>query len=447
MDAIQKQCFPGKPKIRSCFLQSRRPAGRGLPAPENALEEIECSLRFFGCSRPFGAQMRHRQKEAAMITVGDVMNMRAFDNIWLAAPCEGAAEREVLGVGTLDHEPFTGEYDLFSPGEIVFTTLGLAELHPDLAETALLELIDRNVAAVAVKNVVLKELPASVAARSSKAGVPVLFYQGRFMERVIADLMNALDDDAAEWERTHLIDSVLASSDEQSVRAAFFTIAGVTGATIQCIAARAVTDDDASLRALQRVLEEALTNYGERWDDVERTFACRYRGRILGFVSFKRPPLKAIAISDADLEKCVATASPLICGISQEMALGEADLAVRQAMAALDTAHNEDCETVRWTTLRFDAFRAAAKSDRLYSRSADLMRSLLFDYDVDHDAELARTAETFAANFGEVRATAEALFQHPNTVRYRLKKIKEVLGMDTATDRELAALLTLVYLP
>ena len=43
-----------------------------------------------------------------MITVGDVMNMRAFDSIWLATPCDGAAAREVTGVGTLDHEPFTG---------------------------------------------------------------------------------------------------------------------------------------------------------------------------------------------------------------------------------------------------------------------------------------------------------------------------------------------------
>ena len=40
-----------------------------------------------------------------MITVGDVMNMRAFDSIWLATPCDGAAAREVTGVGTLDHEP------------------------------------------------------------------------------------------------------------------------------------------------------------------------------------------------------------------------------------------------------------------------------------------------------------------------------------------------------
>lgn len=381
-----------------------------------------------------------------MITVGDVMNMRAFDRIWLAAPCEGAASREVVGVGTLDHEPFTGSYNLFTAGEFIFTTLGLAALHPDLAEEALLELIERDVAAIAVKPVVLKTLPERVAAASAERGVPVFFYEGRYMERVIADLMNLLDDDAAEWERTSLIDSILASSDEQAVRATFFTIAGVTGATIQCMAIRAVTDDDASLRALQRVVEGVLANYGERWDDVERTFVCRYRGMLLGFVSFKRPPLKAIAISDADLEKCVATAGPLVCGISQEVSLGEGDLAVRQAMAALRTAEAEDAGIVRWTTLRFDAFRAAAKSDRLYARSADLLRSLLFDYDVEHGSDLGATAEAFASSFGEVSRTAEALFQHPNTVRYRLRKVKDVLGVSEASDRELAALLQLVYL-
>ena len=264
-----------------------------------------------------------------MITVGDVMNMRAFDSIWLATPCDGAAAREVTGVGTLDHEPFTGGYEVFTQGEFVFTTLGFAGVHPDLAEEALLALIECGVAAVAVKPVVLKELPPTVVQASAARGVPVFFYEGRYMERVIADLMNLLDDDAAEWERNHLIDLILAPSDEHAVRSTFFTIAGVTGATIQCLAIRPVTDDGASLRALQKVVEGVLTGYGERWDDVERTFVCRYREMLLGFVSFKRPPLKAIAISDADLAKCIATAGPLVCGISQEVSLGEGDLAVR----------------------------------------------------------------------------------------------------------------------
>ena len=112
-----------------------------------------------------------------MITVGDVMNMRAFDSIWLATPCDGAAAREVTGVGTLDHEPFTGGYEVFTQGEFVFTTLGFAGVHPDLAEEALLALIDCGVAAVAVKPVVLKELPPTVVQASAARGVPVRFIE------------------------------------------------------------------------------------------------------------------------------------------------------------------------------------------------------------------------------------------------------------------------------
>ena len=98
-----------------------------------------------------------------------------------------------------------------------------------------------------------------MAEASTAQGVPVFFYEGRYMERVIADLMNLLDDDAAEWERNHLIDLILAPSDEQAVRSTFFTIAGVTGATIQCVAIRPITDDGASLRALQKVMASAGT--------------------------------------------------------------------------------------------------------------------------------------------------------------------------------------------
>lgn len=381
-----------------------------------------------------------------MITVGDAIALPGFDSVWLGVPCEGFRERAVTGAGTLDHEPFTKAYDLFSPGEFIFTTLGFAEQQPDLAEEALLALIQRDVAAIAIKPVALKSVSDRVAAASAERGVPVLFYEGRFIERLITDLMNLIDDDAADSERTHLIDSILASSDEQAVRSTIFAIAGATGATIQCLAIRPAADDDASLRALQRVVEAVLDGYGRRWDDVERTFVCRYRGMLLGFVSFKRPPLKTIANSDADLQVCISTALPLVCGISHELPLGEADLAVRQAMAALHTAEQEGRDIVRWTTLRFDAFRAAAGTDRLYMRAADLVRSLLADYDAENDAELATTAEAFATSLGEVKTAADALFQHPNTVRYRLKKIKEVLGMEDCSDRELAFLLALAFL-
>ena len=38
------------------------------------------------------------------------------------------------------------------------------------------------------------------------------------------------------------------------------------------------------------------------------------------------------------------------------------------------------------------------------------------------------------------------MHQHPNTVRYRLRKAKDVLGMPDSPDREFAFRLGLVYL-
>ena len=63
-----------------------------------------------------------------------------------------------------------------------------------------------------------------------------------------------------------------------------------------------------------------------------------------------------------------------------------------------------------------------------------------------HGTEFAGTAGAVARAYGDLRLAAEALHQHPNTVRYRLRKAKDVLGMPDSPDREFAFLLGLVYL-
>ncbi|MCI8366332.1 MAG: PucR family transcriptional regulator [Eggerthellaceae bacterium] len=381
-----------------------------------------------------------------MVTVADVLALPVFDNVNLAAPCEGFEGREVINCGTLDYEPFFHDYHAFVPGEFIFTTLGFAQMHPELAEEALLALIEHGVAAIAIKPVALKSLTAAVREASARAQVPVFFYDGRYMERVIASVMTLIDEEAVNTERNRLIDQVLAPSDERHVANLIFSISGMTGATVQCMAIQPLVMENATLRALHGVVRNVIEDYGRRFDEVGGTFTCVYDDMILAFVSFKRPPQSVITISEADLAATMSQAGPLLCGISQELPMGEGDLAIRQAQASLATARLDDSNIVRWTALRFDAFLAAAGADRLFSRTAALIMDLLKEYDTAHDAELAPTALAYARALGEVRTAADALFQHPNTVRYRLRKIKEVLGMGDATDRELAVILTFAAL-
>ena len=52
----------------------------------------------------------------------------------------------------------------------------------------------------------------------------------------------------------------------------------------------------------------------------------------------------------------------------------------------------------------------------------------LLDYDAANKAELAKTMEIYLDSNQNISKTAENLFVHPNTVKYRLERIKEILG-------------------
>ena len=64
---------------------------------------------------------------------------------------------------------------------------------------------------------------------------------------------------------------------------------------------------------------------------------------------------------------------------------------------------------------------AASRGDRPTGSLARLM-----DYDQRHNANLVQTLQAWLDAFGDVIAASEALYVHPNTFRYRLRRLAEV---------------------
>ena len=54
-------------------------------------------------------------------------------------------------------------------------------------------------------------------------------------------------------------------------------------------------------------------------------------------------------------------------------------------------------------------------------------------YDEQYETELVRTLETFLDADGNVAKTAEKLFTHRHTIRYRLERVKELTGLDVGS--------------
>ena len=56
--------------------------------------------------------------------------------------------------------------------------------------------------------------------------------------------------------------------------------------------------------------------------------------------------------------------------------------------------------------------------------------SAIREYDAQNHTNLEQTALVYVKENMEIAAAAKVLFQHPNTVRYRLSKIQRIMGME-----------------
>lgn len=383
--------------------------------------------------------------EGIVITVADIIALPAFRQVRLAAPCPGHAARRVVNVGILDHGPDEAAYSDFLPGEFIVSNLGFAREDPALAEASLLAMLERNVSAVAVKTMYASVGPRVLAA-SSDVGVPVFVYEGDYHEVIAYQALDLIRRDKEQSDKGRLVDGLLSSRGPADVRAALYNVAHATGAALQCVAVRPSGADECSLYASLDGLSGIVSSFKQTWGSVETACALRHHDRLLAFASYARPPIDGQARSEAALVSAIEAMGLMHVGVSEEVPLSDGDLAIRQALAALDCAAGGPAATVRWRDLGERAFGAAASADRLFSRICVQQRRLIEAYDAENDAELLPTAEAFARAAGDARAASEMLYQHPNTVRYRLRKLKGVVGMPEATDRELARFLALVFL-
>ena len=59
----------------------------------------------------------------------------------------------------------------------------------------------------------------------------------------------------------------------------------------------------------------------------------------------------------------------------------------------------------------------------------------LVAYDEQYETDLVATLETFLDADGNVAGTAQRLFTHRHTVRYRLERVRELSGLDVGSTR------------
>jgi len=76
---------------------------------------------------------------------------------------------------------------------------------------------------------------------------------------------------------------------------------------------------------------------------------------------------------------------------------------------------------------------AMSEDPRELQRFYDETVAPLVAYDDQYETELVRTLESFLEADGNVAKTAERLFTHRHTIRYRLDRVRELSGLDVGS--------------
>ncbi len=138
---------------------------------------------------------------------------------------------------------------------------------------------------------------------------------------------------------------------------------------------------------------------------------------------------KALGDRDQRLPLVVGISSPAVGAEAVTVALDEA----RQAATAGPVVRGGPAVITYDDLGPYAYLLRIPRGGTTRDRRRDALRRLR-EYDEQRQAQLTRTLEEYLRRRGNISATAQALYLHPNTLRQRLRRIEELSGIDVKRD-------------
>ena len=127
--------------------------------------------------------------------------------------------------------------------------------------------------------------------------------------------------------------------------------------------------------------------------------------------------------------------SGLIVGLSDQLqGLSQLDRGIKQAVYAAKAGRLQVKSPMFYRDIGFYKILLPYLHDPWLKDFYVSLLQPLRDYDEQYGINLLPTAVSYADNHCNMKKTAAALFQHENTVRYRIGKIKELLHLNDEDD-------------
>lgn len=361
-----------------------------------------------------------------MIHIKELFRLQNIHRLRLIAGQDGL-ERTVTEAVLFEYDPSRVQLPDFYRGDLVVTTLAYARGDAKLVAHSLQALMNQGIAGLMVKTAYFSELPQAVITLANRLGTPVFLFDDTYIEEVILQVTDLIRGKRhfAGFEQD--VDALMRGdlTEEQTrERARRIDPLGQSSYRIYAVSPkeRMITLDD-KLYALMET-------------DADAAHRCT-------FIEWRRMMLALCREEDGlSAQEALTRFGDLLtrAGVDrQSVVIGQSDL--REARAQMGASLCEAVYAARAAKLCGKAELAAhelglyaylfpmSENPFVCDRCRRVLSSIR-EYDAQNHTNLEQTALVYVKENMEIAAAAKVLFQHPNTVRYRLSKIQRIIGME-----------------
>lgn len=375
-----------------------------------------------------------------MAIVSTLLSQPLFKDFRIAAG-RGGLHNDVLSTGYFEWEEDVDIVKNFRRGEFVVTTLYAAKDDLEFAKRCLKLLINNQVAAIAIKDLYYNDLPAEIKVYADQHHVPILFFANLFVDDIIVAIRNELSDNLHTTLSNSIFQALIFDRNQNALEKeallrkinAFFYSDTIFAAYISkksdttAISPAAMSDYNKIMEELRDVIPLQLNDAA-----FGHSFAAYKRGMFL-ISTCNTSDDAEVETFQAEMRSKFFTQATFDCyqvGVGNPIH-GFADVSslLLEAIFANTSCTLEEERFVKFADIGADALLFAhcytPYYDKYYGDILDALTST-----ESSSSALIDTLLHYVYYGGNIEKTAKAMFQHKNTIRYRINKISTLLHID-----------------
>ncbi|WP_432663100.1 PucR family transcriptional regulator ligand-binding domain-containing protein [Wukongibacter baidiensis] len=356
------------------------------------------------------------------LTVHEALKLDALKRFRLIAGMNGL-DRKITRAGILDHEVGEQVRDSVQVGEFIFSNLLAIRDQPEMIVDFVRHLIDAQAACFAIKTIYFKEIPEDAIELAHKHRLPLFLFDETYVETLILDIDKAINIQNHEQHIKLIIDQIVGSNlNEFRIRELAYEInRNFKKNFIVYFARVAEIDGENNAQLFNPVnLRQFLG---------ESCLVISYRDGYLIIATYDNDEHEYIKkASESSLKVSGLLDGKYRLGVSEiKKDLGDLGRAIDESKYAYDFASLHDMKEAVFLNMGIYQFLLPIINDPWVYSFYKRMIDKLMHYDRDKGTDLLNTAIAYVECEGNIQSTSKKLFQHTNTIRYRVRKINEIL--------------------